>query len=568
MQQKKWVLLSRNNKTEDVLRLSKEYGIPPVIATILLNRGIENVGEYISSATDLLIDPFLMFDMEKAVSRIIAAIESNEKITVYGDYDVDGITSTAILVKFLKEHKANVNYYIPDRLEEGYGINKPALDLLASQGTSLLITVDCGITAVSEVQYANELGVEVVITDHHECKEQLPEAYCVLNPKQPHCPYPFKRLAGVGVVFKLLQALTLKLKFHMKELIEEYIDIVAIGTVADVMSLVGENRIIVKRGLELLPYTTNKGIKALVEQAEIDGKEMSTGTIGFMIAPRINAAGRMGDPKCAVELLLAKDEMTAKRYAQKLDNENKERQATELRILEDALNIMAYKKEYYDDYVLVLDHEKWHHGIIGIVASKISEKFNKPTILISTEDEFGKGSGRSIKTFNLFKALEACSDQLLKFGGHELAAGLSIMPEQIEEFRQKINRYAKSIMEKEDFIPRINVDVELPIDFINLGTVERLMVLEPYGMGNSNPVFFARNLTVASIRPLSEGKHIKLLLTGNDHYIDAIGFNMGSYLDKINVSDTIDIVFNLDVNVFRGDKQAQVLLKDMRFSNS
>lgn len=567
MQKKKWILLSKNNRREDVLRISSENQLPPVLATVLLNRGIENVEEYLLPNTEKLLDPFMMKGMEQSTERILQAISRGEHITVYGDYDVDGITSTAALVKFLTDHKAEVDYYIPDRLEEGYGMNRDAIDRIVARGTKLLITVDCGITAVAEIEYAISCGMEVIVTDHHECKEQLPNALCILNPKQPDCPYPFKKLAGVGVVFKLLQALTLKMKYHMKELLDEYLDLVAIGTVADVMPLLGENRIIVKKGLELMKYTTNKGICALIEQAEVDASSVTTGTIGFILAPRINAAGRMGDPKCAVEMLLAQDEKSARAYAEMLDKENRERQANEQEIMEQALAILQNDKSMQDDYVLILDHEDWHHGIIGIVASKISERTGKPCVLISTTDEMGKGSGRSIKGFNLFKALEHCADSLTKFGGHELAAGLSVKTDKIKELRKNINEYAKDILTQDDFIPKIYVDSELPIEYINMNTAERLAVLEPYGMGNSSPVFFARGLEIANIRPLSEGKHIKLSLCRDSIAIDAVGFGMGAYLDEIKLHDRIDILFQLDINVFRGERQVQAILKDMRFSD-
>lgn len=566
MQKKKWILLSKNNRREDILRISGEYGLPPVIATVLLNRGIEDVEEYIRPETENLHDPFLMKGMEQAAERILLALERGEHITVYGDYDVDGITSTAALVKFLTEHRADADYYIPDRLEEGYGINNGAIDKIAARGTKLMITVDCGITAVTEIAYAKELGMDVIVTDHHECKETVPDAWCILNPKQPDCPYPFKKLAGVGVVFKLLQALTIRMKFHMKELLEEYLSIVAIGTVADVMPLLGENRIIVKKGLGMMKYTVNRGIRALMEQAEVDPAALTAGTVGFTLAPRINAAGRMGDPKCAVEMLLARDEKTARQYAELLDRENRERQATEQKILEEALGVIAADPSMEDDYVLIIGHEGWHHGIIGIVASKISERFNKPCILISTGDGMGKGSGRSIKCFNLFKALEHCGSDLTKFGGHELAAGLSLETEKIPLLRRHINEYAKSILSEEDFIPRIYVDTALPAEYVNMNTAERLMLLEPYGMGNASPVFFAKGLEVTNIRPLSEGKHIKLTLSGGGSVIDAVGFGMGACLSEIKAHDMIDILFNLDINVFRGERQVQVLLKDMRFS--
>ncbi len=567
MQKKKWILLSKTQKREDVLRISEQYGLPPVIATILLNRGIDDVAEYIAPNTEQLKDPFLMKGMEKATERILLAIENHEHITVYGDYDVDGITSTAALVRFLTEHKAQVDYYIPDRLQEGYGINNGALGQIAKNGTTLLITVDCGITAVSEIEYAKQMGMEVIVTDHHECKEQLPDALCILNPKQPDCPYPFKKLAGVGVVFKLLQALTIRTKYHMKELFEEYLGMVAIGTIADVMPLLGENRIIVQKGIAMMKYMVNRGLQALIEQADLDASHITAGTVGFVLAPRINAAGRMGDPKCAVEMLLANDEKTARRYAQSLDKENKLRQATEIKILEDAYRLLENDKQLQEDYVLILDHEGWHHGIIGIVASKISEHFHKPCILISTSNGMGKGSGRSIKTFNLFKALEHCSEELFKFGGHELAAGLSVETDKISEFRRKINEYAKSVLTEEDFVPVIYADTELPIRYVNMNTAEKLSVLEPHGMGNTSPVFYAANLCVVHIKSLCDGKHVKLTLSDGEHYVDAVGFNMGYCLSELNPHDRIDILYHIDINVYRGIRQVQIVLKDMRSAN-
>lgn len=567
MKKKKWIFMHKEHSAEDVKNLSETYGVAPLIATILLNRGITEPDNFITPSEEALLDPFLMLGMEQATERILKAMKDGEKIAIYGDYDVDGITSTAIMVKFLRSHNADVIYYIPDRHEEGYGINMDAIDKIHAAGVTLLVTVDCGITAVKEIAYARELGIETIITDHHECKEETPDAFCLLNPKQPDCQYPFKRLAGVGVAFKLLQALTIKMHFHMRELIDEYIDFVAIGTIADVMPLVGENRIIVKRGLELLKYTVNRGIRALADVAEINLSDVQTGTIGFMLAPRINAAGRMGDPRCAVELLLAKDEMTAKRYAQILNDKNCERQETEIKILEDALNIIETTPSIKDDFVIVLSHEGWHHGIIGIVASKISERFNKPCILISTDDENGKGSGRSIRTFNLFKALENSSHLMQKFGGHDLAAGLSIKPENIDEFRKEINAYAKNLLTEDDFMPILYVDSELPPPYINMNTAEKLSILEPYGMGNACPLFYAKDLTISQIRPLSDGKHIKLILTSDQYCIESVGFNMGELLDILKIDDIIDIAFSIDINIYRGARQLQVLLKDIKIHN-
>lgn len=561
MKQKKW--MGQRHKQEDIRAIAEAYQIPPVIAVILLNRGITDIERFLTPDIDSLYDPFLMKGMEQAVERILRAIDNKERITVYGDYDVDGITSTACLVHFLREHYAEVDYYIPSRSGEGYGINPGAIEAIAETGSTLIVTVDCGITAVDEVEYAKQRGMDVIITDHHECKSQIPNAYCVVNPKQPDCGYPFKALAGVGVAFKLLQAITLRLKFHMKELIESYIDMVAIGTVADVMPIVDENRIIVKKGLELLHYTANRGLRAIKDFAGLEDKPLNTGSIGFAIAPRINAAGRIGDPKMAVELLLSKSDMEAERYANQLNEENKQRQASEQIIFDEALAMLASDPSYEQEDVIVLAHPGWHHGIIGIVASRISERYYKPTILISTENGMGKGSGRSIKGFNLFDALTACQQHLEKFGGHELAAGLSIKTEQLEQFRADINRYARSVLTAEDFIPGLSVDCELPIEYVNLATVERLSVLEPFGMGNPNPVFYLRQLTVANVRALSEGKHIKLTLTKAGCLIDAVGFNMGRFLEVVKLGQVVDIAFALDVNIFRGERLVQVLLKDI-----
>lgn len=567
MQSKKWIMRERNYKVEDIRNMAKEFGLPPVVISLLSIRGVDDIKRFTEADITKLYDPFLMKDVKEAVERIIKAIENKEKITIYGDYDVDGITSTVVLVKFLRSHGAIADYYIPDRLEEGYGINTKAIDTIAKNGTNLLITVDCGITAVAEIEYAKDKGLDVIVTDHHECKDNMPKADCVINPKQPGCNYPFKKLAGVGVVFKLVQAITKKLKFHMKELIDEYIDLVALGTVADVMPLEDENRIIVKNGLLHISYTANYGIRALIKIAEIKTNSITTSTIGFGIAPRINAAGRMGDPQCAVKLLLSEDDAEALKYAMILEEENRNRQSLENDIFCKAIEIIEENDEMEDDYVLVLDCDGWHHGIIGIVASKISEKYNKPCILISTDEAGkGKGSGRSIKGFNLFEALNKCSDKLLKFGGHELAAGLGIEKSKIAEFRKTINQYAKKVLTPEDFVPVICVDMEMPIEFLNLNTAEKLCVLQPYGMGNPGPVFYTSDLTVMSFKALSEGKHLRMTLVKKDLFIDVIGFGMGDKVKYLKQGDKIDIVYNLDINVFKGEKQAQLHLRDLRFS--
>ncbi len=565
MQKKRWTMLAVQESPGKIKELSSQFGLPPVVMTILLKRGFTSFEDYVFPDTDKLHDPYLMKGMHEAVKRIVQALKNGEKITVYGDYDVDGITSTAILVRFLRERGGNVSYHIPNR-EEGYGVNIAAIDTIAADGTTLLITVDCGITATKEVDYAKTIGLDVVVTDHHECKDEVPDAVSVLNPKQADCNYPFKKLAGVGVVFKLLHALTLALKFHEREFFDRYIDLVSLGTVADVMPLVGENRIIVKNGLAHMCYTENRGLRALLRQAGVDVAHISTGTVGFALAPRINAAGRIGDPGCAVELLLAEDDSTAERLAQFLDEENRARQATEQEIYHEALMLLSKDKRYQDDYVIVLASAGWHHGIIGIVASKLTEKLHKPTILISLSDGEGKGSGRSIKGFNLFEALTHCEDDLVRFGGHELAAGLTVSKDSVETFRQHINSYARKILTKDDFIPELMIDAELPIQYLNLNTVDKLSVMAPYGMGNSAPVFLCRNLRIINLRPMSEGKHLRLGLTDGTYVVDAVGFSMGEYLDELSINDCVDVVFHLEGNVYRGERRVQIQLKDLRHS--
>lgn len=565
MQKKKWKLRTLPCNAEKITELSRQYGIPPVVSAILLKRGVESFSEYISPELGKLHDPFLMKGMEQAVCRIQAALKNNETIAVYGDYDVDGITSTAALTKFLRTNGAEVFYYIPDRLSEGYGLNRRAVSALKENGANLVITVDCGITAVQEVDFAKSLGMDMIITDHHECKSTVPAAAAVLNPKQPDCPYPFKKLAGIGVVFKLLQALSLALKLHMQALFDEYIDIVALGTIADVMPLSGENRIIVKNGLKQLVYTENRGMRALIRQAGADPQHITAGTVGFTLAPRINAAGRIGSPGEAVELLLSAEERMAAEYARRLDEQNRIRQEIEQTILEEALAILSEEKQEKSP-VIILAKEGWHHGIIGIVASKITERFYKPCILISLEQGVGKGSGRSIKSFNLFAALSGCSEYLVKFGGHELAAGLTVDEQQLPAFKEAMNRYAASILQPEDFIPELTIDAELPLAYMNLNTVEKLAVMAPYGMENPSPVFVCRGLSVISVRTVGEGKHLRLQLSDGRYAVCAIGFSMGELAQELAVHDIVDIVFTLDINTYRGERQVQIQLKDLRLA--
>lgn len=564
MQKKKWKLRSAKIGRDVIMNISRDCGVPPLVAAILAKRGIDDAAAYLSSDMTVLHDPYAMPDMDCAVERIIKALQNHEMIAVYGDYDVDGVTSTASLVQFLRTHGGAVFYYIPDRQQEGYGVHMSAVDSIAATGAKLLITVDCGITAVDEVEHAKQLGVEVIITDHHECQAVLPDAVAVLNPKRSDSAYPFTMLAGVGVVFKLLQALTLRMGENTEEFFEAYAELAAVGTIADVMPLLDENRALVRYGLQHMAHSRNCGLNALLAQAGADAHHLTAGTVSFALAPRINAAGRVGDPKNAVEMLLSDSARQAAEYAAVLDAENRARQQEEQAIFEQALALLDERKAFADESVLVLAASGWHHGIIGIVASKITERFYKPCVLISLEDGIGKGSGRSIKQFNLFASLSACRSHLVKFGGHELAAGITIREADIDAFRAAVNSYAAKVLKPEERIPEILIDAELPIEYMNLETVRRLSVMEPYGMGNPAPVFCCRGLTVREIRTMSDGKHLRLNLLKDRYMVTAVGFSMGEWADVLNAGDEIDIAFNLDINRYRGEERAQILLKDLR----
>lgn len=569
MTNKRWDYITKADSRRLVNDISNKYRISPVIARILVNRGIESeedIKSYLGKSISGVHHPFLLKDSQKAAERIKNAIASQEKIVIYGDYDVDGITATSILYKFLSEQGAKVDFYIPNRSDEGYGINMLALRKISVSGASLLITVDCGITAVGEVEFAKTLGLDVIITDHHTCKEDLPRAYALVNPKQPECTYPFKDLAGVGVSFKLILAIALTLGLNAREYFDKYIDIVAIGTVADVVSLTDENRIFVANGIKSIQNTQNPGLRALFQTAGITGKPITAGIISFSVAPRINAAGRVGSANTAVELLVTNSEERAHEIALALEDENRERQQTETEILKDALDMISNIEDADKKHVFVLAKKDWHHGVIGIVASRIVDRFYKPTILISLKDNIGKGSGRSIKGFNLFDALTHCQDILLKYGGHELAAGLGLNYSDIGEFDRQINQYAAEVIKPEDIVPCIRIDDEISPNDITLETAQALSVLEPFGMGNPQPVFSLCGATLTSARTLSDGKHCKLSVSKNGKTLNFIGFGMGSFTDHFVVGNKIDIAFTIGINIFRGEKNLQLIIKDARTS--
>ncbi len=559
---KKWECYNNNN--EEVEKIANEFNVSKLLATILSNKKMskkEEIEKFLNPTRNDFHDPFLMPDMKIAVDRIIKAIETKEKIMIYGDYDVDGITSITVLKQFLDDRGIVVDTYIPNRLDEGYGLNKKAIEKIAKQEYTLMITVDCGISGIEEVEYANSLGIETIITDHHEQAELLPNALAVVDAKRKDNKYPFNQLAGVGVVFKLIQAIGSSLGLEEKEYLK-YLDLVCIGTISDIVPLVDENRVIAKLGLKLVEVTKNIGLKTLLDT--VGYKKIDSITISFGVAPRINACGRMGYQEEALKLFLTKDQEEAKEISNKLNEYNKERQDKEKKIFAEAIE--KIEKGEKNKSCIILGSENWHHGVIGIVASKVTDMYFKPSILICFEEQGeGKGSGRSIPGFDLHEALTKCDKYIEKFGGHSMAIGITVKKDNFEEFKKEFEEYAKN-SNIDKIIPIIYIDEEITQKDINLKAVQELQLLEPFGEGNKMPLFLYKNLKIDSIRALSEGKHLKLTLKDDNMVIDAIGFNMGEYTNEFLIGDKIDIVGNLEINNFNGIEKVQINLKDIRMS--
>lgn len=556
---KKWECYNLDN--EKVEELVKKRHITNLLASILVNRGIidgEKINVFLNPTRKDFYNPFLMPDMEIAVKRIVKAIENKEKIMIYGDYDADGITSITVLKKYLNEIGLKTGEYIPNRLNEGYGLNKDAISKIYNDGYKLMITVDCGISGLEEVDYANSLGMEIIITDHHEPAEKLPEAIAVIDAKRKDNKYPFNQLAGVGVVFKLIQAISTELKLEEKEYLK-YLDLVCIGTISDIVPLVDENRVIAKLGLKLIEKTKNIGLKTLLNIADL--KKIDSNAISFGVAPRINACGRMGFQEEALQLFLTEDSGEATKIAKRLVQFNQERQAKEKQIFEEVIE--KIEKDDKDKKCIVLAEENWHHGIIGIVASKITEIYYKPSILICLEGDKGKGSGRSIPGFDLYTALTKCSDYIEKFGGHSMAIGITIKKENFEKLKEAIEKYAQE-SNISDIMPIINIDKEINLKNINIEEVKSLELLEPFGEANKMPLFLLRNLKIDSIRALSGGKHLKLTLKQDNNIVDAIGFNMGDLSKEYLLGDKVDVVGTIEINSFGNKENIQINLKDIR----
>ena len=562
MKYQKWHI---GTASEQDTALLKEAGYPSLLATVLAARGIttsEAAAEALERETSLTISPMLMRDMDKAVARIQKALANDETIAVFGDYDVDGITSTVLLLDYLKNCGAKCLRYIPRRIEDGYGLSKDAIQGLRDKGATLMITVDCGITGNEEIDFAASIGMDVVVTDHHECKENLPRAVAVVDPHRPDDTYPFKYLAGVGVALKLV--LALGGPDRENALFARYCTLAAIGTIADVMRMEGENRTIVSCGLAALNHTDFVGIHALLKEAGLLGKPITSIQIGFVLSPRINAAGRMGAADLAADLLQETDPAKAEELAKQLCDLNRERQAVEQSICADAIaQIERLRPE--ERNALVLSSEEWHQGVVGIVASRLSEKYAAPSFMIHLKDGSGKGSCRSYGGFNLFSALESCSDLLDGFGGHELAAGFTIPEENIDTFRQRMNRFVKAASGGERAVSCLEVDAAIsnPAD-MTLEQVDHLAQLAPYGSGNPRPVFALLGATVDSVQAVGQGKHLKLRLSKGPSRFDAIFFSMPEAAAQLEPGCRVDAAFYLQANTFRGTTTLQLQLVDLR----
>ncbi len=578
---------------EIILNMAQKLGRSKLFAVLLYNRGYrtaEKAEGFLHFKEADFHDPYLLRDMDKAVDRIFGAIENGEKICIYGDYDVDGVTSVSMLYLYLESLGADVCMKIPKREGEGYGVSCAAVEALAADGVNLIITVDTGITAGAEVEYGKQLGVDFVVTDHHECRSELPDACAVVNPHRPDCAYPFKELAGVGVVFKLVCACAMQkcrengrpVADGVKEVCLTYADLTALGTIADVMPIVDENRLIVSIGLHMMNHKPRPGIGALIEASsakkigeEPKKRKINSSFIGFGLAPRLNAAGRISDASIAVRLLLSSEGEEAAAYAEELCAINKKRQVEENHIAEQAYEKIEDIADFEKNPVIVLDSNGWQQGIIGIVASKITEKYGLPSILISfdgsvgaEESEFddGKGSGRSIKGLNLVEALGYCEDLLVKYGGHELAAGLTVKRGNLDEFCARINEYAREHLDGEAFKVRFDADCELSIFDVTVDFAKEMQYLEPYGTGNATPLFVIRNVNVKRITPTKGGDHTRLMVEKDGMVMNAMYFGKTMSDLGFEVGDTVDLLFNIDLNDYKNVVSAQMLIRDSRLS--
>lgn len=571
MIKKRWKLKESPDE-KSVLALSDSLNISHALAALLVQRGITNFFEaknFFRPSLDSINDPFLMNGMTEASHRVIDAITGNEKICVYGDYDVDGTCSAALMYLFLKELGADVQTYIPNRLTEGYGMSVQSIDYLKEQGVKLIISVDCGITAVDEIAHANKLNMDTIVCDHHQPKEQLPEAYAILDPIKPGCPYPFKHLSGAGVAFKLASAIGDRI--GKKEMALKYLDLVALAGAADIVPLIDENRILVKEGLVQINSSPRPGVAALIKSARMEPGNLTAGQIVFTIAPRVNAVGRLGDANRAVELFTTDDPVKAIQLAQVLEDENLKRRTIDEATFSHAIDIVETSVNFEEDLAIVLHDNDWHPGVIGIVASRLVEKFNRPTVMLTTIDGVAKGSARSVPGFNIYEALQSCEELLLQFGGHEAAAGLAVEIDKLDEFKKKFNMILKGCMKEEDIAPEINVDAKISFSEISPKFLRILDQFAPFGPGNMRPVFLSEDVSLVYQPKIVGTNHLVTCFkqNGNEKIFDAIGFNLGHFAENINKNkDLVDIVYTIETIIKDGKSFPQIRIKDMHVKSS
>ncbi len=570
MLHKRWKIREAEDQ-DTIISLAESLNISEVLSKLLVLRDIKTFSQakyFFRPSIESLHNPYLMNGMEAATKRVIHAITENEPICIYGDYDVDGTCATALLYMFLKELGANVSFYIPKRLTEGYGLSKEGIDAIKSlKNASLLITVDCGITAIDETAYAKQLGMDVIICDHHQPKDEIPDALAVLDPLKPNCQYPFNYLSGAGVAFKLAQGVSEKI--GKREMPFKYLDLVALAGAADIVPLIDENRILVKEGLDNINSNPRPGIIALIEISSLHPGNLNSGQVVFTIAPRINAVGRLGNAERAVELLITNSKEEALRLAKVLETENYERRKIDVDTFDSALQLVENSIDLENELAIVLHQEEWHPGVIGIVASRLVEKYYRPTIMLTTVDGIAKGSARSITNFNIYEALQKCEDMLIHFGGHQAAAGLAVELDKLQEFKEKFNMIVRETITEEDLFPEIQIDAKIKLSEITPKFLRILDQFSPFGPLNMRPVFLTEGIDLYSSPRLVGNNHLVVCFkqNGNDKIFDSIGFNMREYLDLlVNKNSKVDIVYTIDKTVRDGRAYPQLRLKDLKIN--
>ena len=553
---------------QKVQQLNKEQNIPSVISAVLINRGLDNpvvINKFFNPSIDNLYNPFLMSDMDKAVNRLKKAISNKEKIVILGDYDVDGTTATAFLYLFLQEIGLEVIYYIPDREKEGYGVSNRGIDFAIKSSANLIITCDCGINSINEIEYANKNNIDIIVTDHHEPAEVLPDALAVLDPKRKDDIYPFKELCGIGVAFKMLYGLSIANKIPLEKIFY-YLDLVAIGTAADIVPILNENRIIVSKGLKVLNKSKNIGLQSLLKVSGFENKTINVVNIVFGLAPRINAAGRLGEATRAVRLLTSFNHKESIDLSNLLDRENRNRQIIEKATIDNAILQLNATHDLDVDKILILDAPDWHQGVIGIVASKLKEIYNRPVVMLTFQNGIGKGSARSIPGFNIFSAFSECSNFLLNFGGHKMAAGLTIKKESLPHFKECLKKIASDQISDEMLNRVLSIEGEISFSDINQKTIDYLQKMAPFGPGNMRPIFVARNLKISGIPRIVGENHLKFKACQDRVVISAIGWKLSELYEMLISNRPLDMAFVIEENEWNGLKEIQLNIKDIHYS--